>query len=105
VAAEAVAIHALQRPALIVSSSQFNAKHNDAVAITSKNPREPAPDEILLSHEEQQSAGLPKVSKVKSGKLISIDKKLVRKTLGAISLPMLGSIVDVAKNNLYTEKQ
>lgn len=96
-----------QRPALIVSSSYFNTKHNDviAVAITSKNPLELAPDEILLSHEQQHSAGLPKMSKVRSGKLISIDKKLVRKTLGMISLPTLGSIVAVVKNNLYTERQ
>ncbi|MEK7249474.1 MAG: type II toxin-antitoxin system PemK/MazF family toxin [Bacteroidota bacterium] len=64
-----------QRPAVVISSHEFNASHNDliVVAITSQQPYNVEADEFLLADEEQRNAGLPKPSKVKCGKILSID--------------------------------
>jgi mRNA interferase MazF len=90
-----------KRPALVISSSAFNRSHDDliVVAITSKNPFTPQPDEYLLPADEQQAAQLPKPSKVRSGKIVSLDKRLVRKSLGLVSQKALNKIVQLVIQN------
>lgn len=90
-----------QRPALIVSSQAFNQSHSDliVVAITSRKPLDLESDEYLIPDTDQQSAGLPKLSKVKSGKIISIDKQLIRKRLGKISDSTLQEIIQLVVKN------
>ncbi len=87
-----------QRPALIISSDWYNDNRNDVivVAITSHIPIELAEDEFLLSEPEQKSAGLPKPSIVKVTKVVTIDRRLIRKTIG--QLP--GNTVTKIKNLL-----
>jgi len=93
-----------QRPALVISSASFNQTHRDliAVAITSQNPFDTQSDEITLTEESQKSAGLPKPSKVKAGKIISIDQNLIRKKLGSISAESLNEIAKRVHSILYT---
>ncbi len=76
-----------QRPAVVVSSNWYNKIRNDVIiaAITSRISGKIPEDEYLLSSEEQKSAGLPKQSVVKLGKLVTIDQRLVRKKLGHLS--------------------
>jgi len=90
-----------KRPALIVSSKAFNQTLDDliVVAITSQKPFDLKPDEYLIPDVDQQAAGLPKPSKIKSGKIVSIDKRLVRKTLGQVSTSTLKEIIKLIIKN------
>lgn len=92
-----------QRPALIISSASFNRLHRDVivVAITSQNPFDLQTDELTLTERSQKSAGLPKPSKVKAGKIITIEHRLIRKMLGAISTDSLDEIIKRVYSILY----
>lgn len=72
---------------MIISSSLYNDNHSDVVvtAITSQIPDNLADDELLLSEEEQNSAGLPKMSKIRVMKIVAIDQRLIRKKIGYVS--------------------
>jgi len=93
---------AKKRPALIISSRAFNQTHDDLilVAITSQKPFEVKSDEYLLPTTEQQSAGLPKLSKIRCGKIVTIHQRLVRKRLGQISTTALNEIIKLDIGNL-----
>jgi mRNA interferase MazF len=73
-----------QRPAIILSSTAFNQRHQDAIlaAITSHVPEVLTSDEYLLNDDEQREAGLPKPSVIKVGKIVTLDQRLIRKQLG-----------------------
>lgn len=73
-----------QRPAVVISSESFNSRQHDVVvlAITSHLPSIVTPEEYRLSRDDQHTAGLPKPSIVKCGKLLTIDQRLIRKVLG-----------------------
>ena len=75
-----------QRPAVVVSAETFNARQQDVivVAITSQIPSTMSPEDYRLSSEEQRTAGLPKPSLVKCGKLLTIDQRLIRRLLGRL---------------------
>ena len=74
------------RPGVVVSSDRFNKKYNDLIiaAITSQIPKNLSEEEFSLSRTDQESAGLPKGSLIKLGKLVTPDQRLVRKKLGKI---------------------
>jgi len=76
-----------QRPALIISSQNFNRRQGDIIiaAITSHIPQKPSSYDYLLLKTDQHMAGLPKSSLVKLGKIVTIDQRLIRKRLGCIS--------------------
>lgn len=73
-----------QRPALIISRDDFNRRGEDVVAcaITSKDPQVISDFDILLHPDDLRQAGLPKPSKIKCGKIVTIDSRLIRKKLG-----------------------
>ena len=75
-----------QRPALVISSKDFNDSSSDAIllAITSQIPRESQPTDYQLNPEEQRNAGLPRPSLVKAGKVVTLSQALVRKTIGKV---------------------
>jgi mRNA interferase MazF len=75
-----------QRPCLVLSSLRFNRSRSDVIlaAVTSRVEARPADDEYTLSEREQSAAGLPKPSKVKVGKIVTIDQRLVRRSLGKL---------------------
>ena len=54
-----------------------------------------------MSQADQTVANLPKPSKVKSGKIISIDQRLVRKTLGSVSQVALIEVMKLVHSNLF----
>lgn len=77
-----------QRPAVIFSSSSFNDSHPDVIvmAITSQIPEDIPEGDYLLNNEENLSAGLPKPSLIKTAKIVTINKILIRKKLGNLSI-------------------
>jgi mRNA interferase MazF len=78
-----------QRPALVVSSDAFNVSHSDVVvvAITSQVPVNLQSDELLISHEDLRSCGLPKPSIFKLGKIVTLHQGLIIRQIG--KLPQL----------------
>ena len=90
-----------RRPALVISNQHYHRLYNDLiiVAITSQHPYVLAENEYLLSSKDQKSAGLPKLSKIKTGKIISIDKQIVIKKLGKISNTALREIINLVVRN------
>lgn len=75
-----------KRPCLVISSVEFNNAHLDliAVAITSQIHENLSAWEYKLSLKEQLASGLLKPSLVKLGKIVTLDKRLVRKNLGRL---------------------
>lgn len=88
---------AKQRPAVVLSSSRFNQTHQDVIiaAITSHIPRVLGDDEYLLSEAEKRSAGLPKPSLVKIGKIVTLDHLLIKKRLGGMPIDSVKKILTV----------
>jgi len=73
-----------QRPALVISSDKYINSHKDLiiVAITSQIPATLSFDEFFIPKANLMIAGLPKVSIIKLGKIITLHQQLVRKKLG-----------------------
>ncbi len=75
-----------RRPALIISSNQFNNNHNDVIvmAISSQIPNQISDNEYLLSTADLKTSGLPKKSIIKLSKIVTINKSLIIRNLGKI---------------------
>jgi mRNA interferase MazF len=75
-----------QRPALVLSPDRLNKVRSDVVvaAITSQIPEVVGEDEMLLSDADLKTAGLPKASIIKLGKIFTIHQGLIRKKLGRV---------------------
>ena len=90
-----------QRPAVIVSSNTYNQTHQDVIlaAITSKVPTNLMPDEYFMSGNDQKAAGLPKPSVIKLGKIVTIDQRLIRKTLGKLPPDTMKKLKELLQSN------
>jgi mRNA interferase MazF len=75
-----------QRPAIVLSSERYHRATEDCLvaAITSVHPLTLSPGDVPLSEDDQAAGGLPKPSVVKLGKLITLDRRLIRRTLGRL---------------------
>src|SRR5437870_3672421 len=75
-----------QRPCVVISSPEFNRDHEDVIvaAITSHLPTKARKNEYLMTLAEQQACGLPKASLIKLGKIVTIDRRLIRRSLGQL---------------------
>jgi len=84
-----------QRPCVVISSSAFNRAHQDLIvaAITSHIPAKAGEDEYLLSAAEQAACGLPKASLVKLGKIVTVDRRLIRRSLGRLPGPSVRRVL------------
>ena len=73
-----------QRPAVVLSSERYHRATEDCLvaAITSVRPAMLSPGDVPLSEDDQTAGGLLKPSIVKVGKLITLDRRLIRRTLG-----------------------
>ncbi|MBV6467753.1 MAG: hypothetical protein PGMFKBFP_03124 [Anaerolineales bacterium] len=85
-----------QRPAVIISSDQFNNNHKDVIvmAITSQVPSQIPEDEYLLSSTDMKTSGLPRKSIIKLGKVVTINQSLIVKKLGKIPNQTVTSILN-----------
>ena len=89
-----------QRPAVIISADWFNQSGSDyvMVAITSQIPSNIGKREFLLSPADQMSAGLPKPSMIKLGRIAAIDESLVQKYLGRLPRSTLRNVLKGIRN-------
>ena len=83
-----------QRPALIISSDAFNRSREDVilVALTSQTNSASKGGNYLVKGAEQKRSGLLREGVVLVGKIITIDQRLIRGTLGAFSPKALADI-------------
>ena len=90
------------RPAIVVSSDWYNAEKKDVIlsAITSQITSPIPRDEYPLTPIDLQLSGLLKTSTIKIGKIVTIDKRLIRQRLGKISDESL-DIVEKKLINLF----
>lgn len=90
------------RPAIVVSSDWYNSEKNDVIlsAITSQITSPIPRDEYPLTPIDLQLSGLLKTSTIKIGKMVTIDKRLIRQRLGKISDESL-DIVEKKLINLF----
>ena len=90
------------RPAIVVSSDWYNAEKKDVIlsAITSQVISPIPNDEYLLTPMDLQLSCLLKPSTIKIGKIVTIDKRLIRQRLGKISDESL-DIVEKKLINLF----
>jgi mRNA interferase MazF len=92
-----------QRPAVIVSADWFNRRSDGdvvLVAITSVVPSTISRDEFALTQADLTSAGLPKPSIVKVGKVFTGHKVLIKKRLGRMPDETLKNIIAKLKEIL-----
>ena len=83
-----------QRPALVISSNTFNNSREDVilVAITSQSNSASKGNNYPIRGAEQRHSGLLRDAVVLTGKLITIDQRLIRGKLGALSPKVLEEI-------------
>src|SRR3989338_3254766 len=89
-----------QRPAVVISSEGFNRTHQDVVvaAITSHIPSRLESSDYRLEHSDLQSAGLPKPSLLKLGKIVTLDRRLIRKKLGSLPASTVAKVLAQLQN-------
>jgi mRNA interferase MazF len=87
-----------QRPAVILSSTKFNHGEDIIIAaITSHITGKAGRYEYLFTPRELESAGLPRPSVVKVGKIVTLHRELVRKQLGKVSPKTRQKIIDLLR--------
>jgi mRNA interferase MazF len=93
------------RPALVVSSDSFHRGAMDVilVGITSKIEGKRALGDFPLSLEDQRYAGLVKPSLVRLGKMVTLDRRLIRKKLGFIPPSTLSHLISILRQLLSEE--
>src|SRR5437667_12736522 len=91
-----------QRPAVVLSADWFNEARPDIVlaAITSQVPAELDRDEVRIAEENLEVTGLPRVSMIRTGKLFTIDKTLIRRSMGVLPDELLGELDDLIREVL-----
>jgi mRNA interferase MazF len=87
-----------QRPAVVLSSERYHQATGDCLvaAITSVRP-------LALSPEDQAAGGLLKPSIIKLGKLITLDRRLIRRTLGRLPATTVETLLAEMKR-LFVEQ-
>ena len=85
-----------QRPALVISSDTFNRTREDAilVALTSNIDAAPKGGNYLIKGTERKHCGLPADGVVLVGKIMTVDQRLIRKSIGLVSPKALREITD-----------
>ena len=83
-----------QRPALVISSNAFNRSREDVilVALTSQTDSATKGGNYHIKGAEQKSSGLLKEGVVLVGKIVTIDQRLIRSTLGILKPKTLAEV-------------
>ena len=83
-----------KRPALVISSLDFNSKSDDLICcLITSNPEE-TQHAIKITNKDMESGHLEFESKIKPYRLFTINKSLVYKFLGRLNLAKSKIIID-----------
>ena len=77
---------AKKRPALVISSADFNSKNEDVICCLITSNLEDTQHSIKITNKEMESGFLEFESKIKPYRIFTVNKKLVYKILGKLNL-------------------
>ncbi len=72
------------RPVIVISNDEYNKKSDDVVVVPMTTNLKIQQHEFLISNKDLESGKLIKDSKVKTDRVLSINKKLVRMKIGKV---------------------
>lgn len=82
------------RPAIIVSNDKYNGLFEDIIVVPMTSNLNVRDHAILLRNKDLESGKLIKDSKVKVDRILSVDKSLVRMTIGRINKEVHDIIIE-----------
>ena len=84
-----------KRPAIVISSQDYNRGSPDCVVVpvTSQINRAPSPYEVFVDGGEQRRAGLYKPSIVKASVMFTVERGMIRETIGTTPTDLLQRIM------------
>ena len=89
---------AKKRPALVISSSEFNAKNEDVICCLITSNPEVTQHSIKITNKDMESGYLDFESKIKPYRLFTINKKLIYKSLGRLSVEKSKEAIEEVDN-------
>ena len=85
---------AKKRPALVISSSEFNINHDDVICcLITSNPEE-AKHSIKIVNKDMETGHLEFESKVKSYRVFTVNRRLIYRILGKLNSTKTKLIID-----------
>ena len=73
------------RPGLVVSNNQFNRKSDDCIMVPLTTVIKNEPYSIIIDSENLSSGKLIKQSRIRTDKIFSIEKSLIRMKIGTLN--------------------
>mgnify|MGYP001578383122 CR=1 FL=1 len=78
---------AKKRPALVISSHEFNSKNEDVICCLITSNPEDNQYSIKITNKDMETGYLEFDSKIKTYRIFTVNKKLIYKILGKLQLP------------------
>ena len=85
---------AKKRPALVISSAEFNSMQEDLICCLITSNPESSPYSIKINNKDMEEGFLEFESKIKPYRVFTINKRLVYKILGRLNLSKSKSVID-----------
>lgn len=73
------------RPALVVSSNNFNSICSDCIAVPLTSVIKEEPFSVLINQADLSNGKLIKASRIRIDKIFSVEKKIIRMKIGSVS--------------------
>ena len=92
---------AKKRPALVISSSDFNQKNEDVVCCLITSNLEGKQHAIIIDNKDMETGLLEFESKVKHYRIFTVNKKLVYRVLGKLNLLKSKLVIEEINKIIY----
>tara|TARA_Y100000310_G_scaffold345532_1_gene466147 strand:- start:11220 stop:11567 length:348 start_codon:yes stop_codon:yes gene_type:complete len=86
-----------QRPVLILSSKEYNQKGEDIITCGITSNLSDKEHSILITEKEMLSGKLPKASRIKSDKIFTLEKSIVKRKFGKVN----SSVLEKVKKEIF----
>ena len=83
-----------KRPALVISSSDFNFDNEDVICCLITSKPEETKHSIKITNKDMETGNLEFESKVKAFRIFTVNKKLIYRILGKLNLSKTRQIID-----------
>lgn len=81
------------RPAIVVSGSLFNGAGSDVILAAVTSNLQDTAYSVLFDDRDLASGKLPKPSRVKLGKLVTLDRRIIRRKIGGLKPAVLAQVM------------
>jgi mRNA interferase MazF len=82
-----------QRPAVVLSSLTFNATERDIIVCGVTSNLANSANSVLIGSQDMESGTLPVPSRVKPGKVATLQKSIVRKRVGRLHAATMAQVM------------